>query len=168
MFSIYGDVVLDPFVGTGTTLAASLAAGRSAIGIEIDDTFIPAICSLMQSMPAVSNAYNRERLVRHTQFVAKRTEEAGPLKYSNSHYGFPVMTAQERDLIIPELESIRANEKARFSVSYLDQPQCDFLSASTANEQIDTVTIPLNVVAKKREMRRSEGVADATQAQPQL
>ncbi len=36
MFSIGGDRVLDPFAGTGTTLAASVAAGRNAVGIEID------------------------------------------------------------------------------------------------------------------------------------
>ncbi|MEE2874440.1 MAG: site-specific DNA-methyltransferase [Candidatus Latescibacterota bacterium] len=130
MFSINGDVVLDPFVGTGTTLAASLACGRSGIGIEIDHTFIPSICSLLQSMPSVANAYNRERLVRHTQFVAKHTEEKGPLKHANIHYGFPVMTAQEKELIVPELESVRETEQARFIVSYLNTPQCDFLNTS--------------------------------------
>lgn len=36
MFSFVGDTVLDPFVGTGTTMVACAAAGRSSIGIEID------------------------------------------------------------------------------------------------------------------------------------
>ena len=81
-------------------------------------------------MPSVANAYNRERLVRHTQFVAKHTEEKGPLKHANIHYGFPVMTAQEKELIVPELESIRETEQARFIVSYLNTPQCDFLNTS--------------------------------------
>ena len=130
MFSINGDVVLDPFVGTGTTLAAALACGRGGIGIEIDNTLIPSICSLLQSMPSVANAYNRQRLLRHTKFVAKRTEEKGPLKYANIHYDFPVMTAQEKELIIPELESIRETEQARFILSYFNTPQCDFLGTS--------------------------------------
>jgi len=133
MFSINGDVVLDPFVGTGTTLAASLASGRNAIGIEIDETFIPSICSLIESMPSVANTYNRERLLRHTQFVEKRIKEKGPLKYSNVHYGFPVMTTQETELIIPELESVSKDEKARFIVSYLGKPQSDFLNVSAIN-----------------------------------
>ncbi len=40
MFSFQGDTVLDPFAGTGTTLLAAAAAGRNAIGVEIDPTYV--------------------------------------------------------------------------------------------------------------------------------
>jgi site-specific DNA-methyltransferase (adenine-specific) len=39
MFSFAGDVVLDPFVGTGSTLAAAVSAGRNSIGVEIDPVY---------------------------------------------------------------------------------------------------------------------------------
>lgn len=36
MFSFVGDTVLDPFMGTGTTVVAAAKWGRNSIGIEID------------------------------------------------------------------------------------------------------------------------------------
>jgi DNA modification methylase len=36
MFSFVGDIVLDPFLGTGTTSVAALQSGRNSIGYEID------------------------------------------------------------------------------------------------------------------------------------
>jgi len=39
MFSFYGDTVLDPFCGTGTTMLAAMKANRNSIGIEIDPDY---------------------------------------------------------------------------------------------------------------------------------
>lgn len=36
MFSFHGDTVLDPFVGSGTTMTAALRADRNSIGLDID------------------------------------------------------------------------------------------------------------------------------------
>ncbi len=43
MFSFYGETVLDPFLGSGTTSLAALNLGRNSIGYEINSDFIPAI-----------------------------------------------------------------------------------------------------------------------------
>ena len=40
MFSFTGDSVLDPFMGTGTTLLASARCGRNSIGVEIEADYI--------------------------------------------------------------------------------------------------------------------------------
>jgi site-specific DNA-methyltransferase (adenine-specific) len=39
MFSFWGDAVVDPFCGTGTTMVAAMKAGRNSIGIEIDPQY---------------------------------------------------------------------------------------------------------------------------------
>jgi modification methylase len=40
MFSFTGDIVLDPFVGTGTTMVAALRADRNSIGIDVEPSYI--------------------------------------------------------------------------------------------------------------------------------
>lgn len=40
MFSFAGDIVLDPFVGTGSTTVAAISAGRSSIGVEVEPTYL--------------------------------------------------------------------------------------------------------------------------------
>lgn len=40
MFSFVGDTVLDPFVGTGTTLIAAARWGRNGIGIEVVERYV--------------------------------------------------------------------------------------------------------------------------------
>lgn len=43
MFSFYGDIVLDPFLGSGTTSKAALDLGRNSIGYEINKDFLDTI-----------------------------------------------------------------------------------------------------------------------------
>jgi DNA modification methylase len=40
MFSFVGDIVLDPFIGTGTTTVAAARSGRNSIGVEIDPHYL--------------------------------------------------------------------------------------------------------------------------------
>lgn len=43
LFSYVGETVLDPFVGSGTTMKVARALGRNSIGIEIKESLIPII-----------------------------------------------------------------------------------------------------------------------------
>ena len=49
MFSFYGDTVLDPFCGRGTTLIAALKNGRNGIGIEIDPEYCRMAAKFMNT-----------------------------------------------------------------------------------------------------------------------
>jgi modification methylase len=40
LFSFAGDMILDPFVGTGTTNLAAIATGRNSIGNDIEPVYL--------------------------------------------------------------------------------------------------------------------------------
>lgn len=127
MFSIKGDRVLDPFVGTGTTLAAALAAGRNAVGVEIDESLVDVARQVLVAAPDFANSYARDRLARHLQFAVERTETKGPLKHRNKHYQFPVVTAQEKELLIGDVLSTTLIDDDTILVRHDDEPQKDMV-----------------------------------------
>ena len=123
MFSVKSDVVLDPFLGTGTTLAAAMAAGRSSIGFEIDPDLLKVMKKRLETIVSFSNKRIRERLSAHEEFIRIRFEKNGKYKYQNRPYGFPVVTNQETSLLINSLASTEAVSNKRFEISYLAEPQ---------------------------------------------
>jgi hypothetical protein len=49
MFTFRGDMVLDPFLGSGTTVKAALDLGRNAVGYEINPEFQETISQKIQA-----------------------------------------------------------------------------------------------------------------------
>lgn len=98
MYSVYGDTVLDPFWGTGTTSLAAMTAGRNSIGYEIDEQFPQVFDDRVSELPKLSRNVLQERLNAHREFVEERIESGKEFKYEAENYDFPVITKQEKPL----------------------------------------------------------------------
>jgi DNA modification methylase len=143
MYSAKGDVVLDPFLGTGTTTYAAMASGRNSIGYEIDAAFRDTFGEIKNEIVPFSNRYIQNRLLRHIQFVIQRIREKGLLKYKNNYYGFPVIASQERELILNELMDLKDFKDDTFQVKYSEEPQKEFCkdwSKELKRKNIDRIT----------------------------
>ncbi len=123
MYSVKGDMVLDPFLGTGTTTAVAMTSGRSSIGVEIDKSFEQAIHPITCSIVNFSNDYLHDRLLRHFEFVKNRMENSGSLKYTNRHYRFPVVTSQEQFILFNNLEEVQGCGDNIFEIRYSEKPR---------------------------------------------
>lgn len=118
MFSVQGDVVLDPFLGTGTTTIGAMASGRNSIGVEIDPNFKEFIDERIKEIKEIANEYVKLRLEKHLEFIKKRQEENKEIKYVNKNYNFPVVTGQETNLYIPKIKEIMKKEENLFEVEH--------------------------------------------------
>jgi DNA modification methylase len=98
MYSVYGDTVLDPFWGTGTTSLAAMVAGRDSVGYEIDAAFRSYFGECVSDVEGLSRRVVSERIDRHRTFVAARREAGDPPAYEATHYDFPVVTSQEQGI----------------------------------------------------------------------
>jgi DNA modification methylase len=127
MYSLLGDTVLDPFLGTGTTMLAAIASGRNSIGYERDRGFAQPLKERIAREYSRLNSYNRQRLEDHVNFVAVYTAEKGRLKYTNRHYSFPVMTRQEQNLQLPFVESVSETAPGIFTAVYCEPPEAGSL-----------------------------------------
>ena len=123
MYSVKGDVILDPFLGTGTTTTAAITSGRNSIGVEIDESFQHVICPVANHIVDFSNDYLRDRLIRHLEFVENRIQNSKPLKYTNRHYDCPVVTSQEQFILLNGLKEVHARRDNIFEVVYSTKPQ---------------------------------------------
>lgn len=95
MFSMYGDTVLDPFWGTGTTTLAAMMLARNSIGYEINPEFLDLFSKNLRNVKELTESINLERIEKHIEFIKKYQKEKKEPKYIATNYGFPVITGQE-------------------------------------------------------------------------
>ncbi|MFW9778889.1 MAG: DNA-methyltransferase [Candidatus Heimdallarchaeota archaeon] len=121
MFSIQEDIVLDPFLGTGTTTIAAMIGGRCSVGFELDSGFKEFIVSKVGEVPKLSEKHVRSRLEGHLNFLQSKIEENSPLKYMSKFYDIPVHTRQEKSIWIPHVKSIKQTDNSTFIAEYSDK-----------------------------------------------
>jgi DNA modification methylase len=118
MFSVKGDLVLDPFLGLGTTLLAAMATGRNGIGIELETDFRETVAGSLSAVPSIAHRRLSDRLANHLEFVQQRTAAGRTIKHRNRPYGFPVMTAQEVELVFHRPKTVSQIREDAFLVDY--------------------------------------------------
>ena len=125
MFSVLGDTVLDPFVGTGTTMLAAAASGRHSIGVDRIGSFADAARARLDDVVAIGHARIDDRLDTHRAFIRARHAERGPFGYRNARYGFPVVTTQEVDLELVRPSGVSVDDEATVRVTHDTAPPAD-------------------------------------------
>ncbi len=118
MYSVYGDTVLDPFWGTGTTSIAAMVAGRNSIGYELNADFLSVFEDRLETIPDYSRNVITQRLAAHERFVEDRIADEDDLTYRSDTYGFPVMTKQERSIRFYAAASVRAEDDRTSAANY--------------------------------------------------
>jgi site-specific DNA-methyltransferase (cytosine-N4-specific) len=111
MYSLYGDTVLDPFLGTGTTSLAACVAGRNSVGVERDPSLAEVLDARLTETPELSRRLARRRLDAHREFVEDRRAAGEDLAYEADHYDLPVRTKQERAIRLYAVDSVTETDE---------------------------------------------------------
>jgi DNA modification methylase len=118
MYSIYGDVVFDPFLGTGTTTAAAISAGRNSVGIESQKELHNSILESVTNSILAGRMRIKTRLSSHLDFIRERLAKGSSPKHYSPFNEFPVMTLQEEDLCLYVPDRVTQLTPNQFRVNY--------------------------------------------------
>jgi len=132
MFSIKGDMVLDPFLGTGTTMLAAMASNRNSTGFEIDRGFKEVIQTRVQNILDFLNNYIVNRVTQHLEFIGEMDKNNKPLKYKSQLYDFKVVTNQETKICFNFLKEIKKTNEM-YEVLYYDEEMSQNIIANLIN-----------------------------------
>lgn len=118
MFSVIDDVVLDPFMGTGTTMAAAAVCQRNSIGYEIEKSLQKTISKWINNIKHLNEERLKERIVTHRYFIKQRRKGNKETKYRNENYNFPCISKQETKMKFSRIVSVNKKEAGFYTVFY--------------------------------------------------
>jgi len=128
MYSLYGDMVLDPFMGAGTTILAAGAMGRNGVGFELVPALANQALARVTQLPDLGHSIAQGRIEAHLRFVEERTRQGKPPKYWNEEMACAVMTRQERQMRVwvpQEVESAENAGNYRIDYRCFENPERD-------------------------------------------
>lgn len=110
MFSQKGDMILDPFLGTGTTMQAAIVCGRNSCGYEIDANFEQIIREGINNLDiGLCNNSIKKRFDTHIEFITARENAGKIVKHFDNTLHCKVMTKQESEIELNYLTAITCN-----------------------------------------------------------
>lgn len=134
MFSVYGDTVLDPFWGTGTTSLAAMIAGRNSVGYEIQEQFTNVFDTEISEVEELAYSIVSKRIRRHENFVEQRLEDGKEFKYDSENYGFPVTTKQEKPMQLYTIDNVERSENG-YMVTHSPYNKSESIDTDTSGRQ---------------------------------
>lgn len=120
MYSIKGDRVLDPFLGTGTTSLACIAAERNSMGIELDPLLVEVSGERIQKSKDELNNRINKRIDDHRGFIDSLPKEKVDKCYDANYHDFKVKTRQEKNMVIRNVKGLHRLNKGNYICEYSD------------------------------------------------
>lgn len=126
MYSIQEDTVLDPFLGTGTTTIAAMCSARNSVGFELDVNFQETIELKIKEIERFCNELIKERFINHLDCIRNREQQDKHPKHESDHYGFKIITRQEKNMLLPFINKIEKIRESDFNVNYVKDVELNF------------------------------------------
>ena len=120
MYSLKGDIILDPFLGTGTSTIAAIATQRNSVGYEIDKAFSNIAYENIETTPIdFYNSCVYNRMNSHKQFISDRNADPNKddIKHFNENLDMQVMMNQETEIKLAYVNEIK-KEGEGFAAKY--------------------------------------------------
>jgi len=132
MFSLKQDIILDPFLGTGTTTIAAMATERNSIGYETDASLKGVMDDKLNDFfTGPVRTMTADRLERHREFMQDRAQRGKKEIYFNNSLHVPVVTAQETDIRMSQPVALQKTDSG-YRCLYDDVMMPDDMSAAAA------------------------------------
>lgn len=144
MYSLQGDTILDPFLGTGTTTLAAIASNRNSIGYEIDSMFLNIILENIKSTPInYFNSIIQNRIDHHINFIKERSTNSkkNDLKHFNQKLRLAVMTSQETNILFRLVTDLSIKNEGTIEARYIN----NITDTEIFNREVTFKPIPTNI-----------------------